>query len=80
MWEGYFGQDGNQGGIFGQRYGSTGSPLGAEFRINSYTTHAQGMPSVSADAAGNFVVVWNSYKQDGSGWGIFAQRFNMIQQ
>jgi hypothetical protein len=28
------------------------------------------------DAAGNFVVTWSSYGQDGSGSGIYAQRYN----
>jgi hypothetical protein len=30
---------------------------------------------VSSDAVGNFVVAWHSLQQDGSGWGVFAQRF-----
>jgi len=54
-------QDGSGGGVFGQRYASTGSALGTEFQVNTYTTGDQGYPvAVSADAAGNFVVVWNS--------------------
>ena len=27
------------------------------------------------DNSGNFVVSWNSLSQDGSSWGIYAQRF-----
>ena len=58
------------------RYAATGSSAsattaracaqGAEFRVNSYTTGSQGCPSVASDASGNFVVVWESYGQDGS--------------
>ena len=33
-------------------------------------------PSVASDASGNFVVVWQSYGQDGSGYGIFGQRYD----
>jgi 6-phosphogluconolactonase (cycloisomerase 2 family) len=36
-------------------------PVGPEFQVNTYTTGYQGAfkgPSVAADAAGNFVVVW----------------------
>ena len=34
------------------------------------------MPSVGMDAAGNFVITWTSANaQDGSGTGIFGQRF-----
>jgi hypothetical protein len=69
------GQDGSGTGIFGQRYDSAGIPLGSEFRVNTYTTSAQGRPSVAADASGNFVVVWQSAAQDGSSDGIFGQRY-----
>ena len=33
------------------------------------------MPSVASDAAGNFVVVWDSADQDGSDVGVFGQRY-----
>jgi len=51
-------------------------PLGPEFQVNTYTTSRQALPAVAADAAGNFVVAWQSYTQDGSLDGIFAQRFS----
>lgn len=70
------GQDGNNYGVFGQRFNPAGSPLGGEFQVNTYTTQQQREPAVAADAAGNFVVTWISYGQDdGSNWGVFAQRF-----
>jgi hypothetical protein len=69
-------QDGSGDGIFGQRYDATGAPQGAEFRVNTYTTGNQLAPAVAADAVGNFVVVWSSYDQDGSGYGVFGQRYD----
>jgi hypothetical protein len=72
------GQDGDRGGIFGQRYANAGNPLGAEFRVNTYTSSGQALPAVGVRyAAGNsdFVVVWTSAGQDGSGEGIFGQRY-----
>jgi hypothetical protein len=51
------------------------TPLGNEFRANTYTTGSQAPCSVASDAAGNFVVVWQSYGQDGSNSGIFGRRF-----
>jgi hypothetical protein len=69
------GQEGNHS-VFGQRYASTGAPLGGEFRVNTYTTSDQAFPSVAVSNAGNFVVVWESYLQDGSNWGVFGQRFS----
>jgi hypothetical protein len=72
------GQDGSFFGIFGQRYTSAGTPLGGEFRINTYTASSQNLPVVAADPSGKFVVVWTSYGQDGSQQGVFAQRYSMI--
>lgn len=73
-WTSYL-QDGSGWGVFGQRYGATGAPLGGEFRVNTFTTDYQGPSAVSADLLGNFVVVWDSRYQDGSSWGIFGQRY-----
>jgi hypothetical protein len=52
------------------------SPFGNEFQVNSYTPGSQGYPAAAADAAGNFVIVWRSLNQDGSGDGVFARRFS----
>jgi len=74
VWESDY-QDGSNRGVFGQRYASSGVPLGADFRVNTFTTGEQGDPSVAVDSAGAFVVAWDSANQDGSGAGVFAQRF-----
>jgi hypothetical protein len=74
IWQGDL-QDGSGPGVFGQRYASSGVPLGPEFRVNTYTTDVQSYPSVVADTSGNFVVVWQSLHQDGDGYGIFGQRY-----
>jgi len=74
VWTGA-GQDGGATGIFGQRFGPAGVKVGAEFPVNTYTTGLQGEPAVAMDDAGDFVVVWSSFGQDGSGYGVFAQRF-----
>ena len=71
-------QDGSGYGVFGQRHASTGEPLGDEFRVNTYTTGSQFKPAVASSASGHFVVVWQSNYQDGSDFGIFGQRYNMI--
>jgi hypothetical protein len=68
-------QDGVGYGIFGQRYQSSGAALGGEFQVNTYSTSSQVLPAVSADAAGDFVVVWQSYTQDGNLYGVFGQRY-----
>ena len=74
VWDSFF-QDGSGAGVFGQRYDSTGAPLGPEFPVNTYTTGIEGWSSIAATPSGNFIVVWTSYGQDGSGYGIFCQRY-----
>jgi hypothetical protein len=67
---------GSSNGIFGQRFDSTGATLGSEFQVNTYITGSQESSAVAADSAGNFVVVWQTLFQDGSGRGIFGKRYN----
>jgi len=50
--------------------------MGPEFRVNSFTTGDQEYPAVAVDGQGRFVVTWDSAGQDGSGSGVFAQRFD----
>ena len=73
VWTSLAAQDGSGFGIFGQRYDSSGASAGPEFPVNSYTTSQQFNPSVSAAAAaGDFVAMWMSAGQDGSGYGVFG--------
>ena len=44
--------------------------------MNTYTNRNQGAPDISGFNDGGFVVVWESYGQDGSSWGVFGQLFN----
>ena len=45
-----------------------GVPSAGEFQVNTYTAGRPALsPSVAASAAGDFVVVWQSYVQDGCG-------------
>ena len=75
VWENHY-FDGDREGVAARRYDSTGAPVGTEFRVNTYTTNVQEHAALAMDAAGNFVVVWDSYNQDGSYEGIFGQRYN----
>ena len=77
VWESANGQDGSSGGIFGQRYASSGAPLGGEFRVNTSTTNLQLSPRVASDYAGNFVVAWSSAATpQNENFDVFAQRFD----
>jgi acetyltransferase-like isoleucine patch superfamily enzyme len=70
------GQDGDGGGIFGQRFNAVGRRVGGEFRVNTKVAHAQTYPAVAMRAEGDFVVVWASEGHDGSEEGIFLQLFD----
>jgi hypothetical protein len=72
--------DGSATGVFLQRFDTAGVRQGSESRANTTTAGRQVQPAVARDASGNFVVVWQSggyrFQQDGSGSGIFGQRFD----
>jgi len=74
-WDSY-GPDGDGFGVFGQRFDASGSRLGAEFQVNTYTAYYQVRPAVAVAPTGAFVVTWVSDFQDGSGYGVFARRFD----
>ncbi len=74
VWMSYS-QDGDYDGVFARLFTSTGSPVGAEFQVNSYTTNGQYDPHVAIDRAGNFITVWTSYGQVGQGNSIFGRIF-----
>src|SRR5262245_35787578 len=42
-------------------FDGSGVATGDDFQVNSYTPSVQVLPAVGMDAAGNFVVVWQSY-------------------
>ena len=73
--------------IFGKRFDRDGKELPPpskgqegtkdnEFQINDYRSGNQRNPRLGMDREGNFVVVWDSAGQDGSGLGIFAKRYD----
>ena len=81
VWEsdGSAGSDTSGDSIQAQRYDSSGTPLGGQFQVNTYTTGNQRSPKVTGDGAGNFVVVWNSNGSAGSdtsSYSIQAQRYD----
>jgi hypothetical protein len=67
------GRDGSSAGVFGQRYSPSGAPQGGDFQVNATTFSAQYQADVAFHPAGGFVVVWQSYFQDGNRSGIFGR-------
>ncbi len=58
------------------------TPAGGTINVNQtpnadvQTTSNATPKAIASDANGNFIAVWESDKQDGSGWGVYARRFN----
>ena len=68
--------DGSGTAIKGRLFGAAGTPLGAEFLVNSASSGNQQRPDVAILASGGFVVTWWDEDADGPGAsGIKAQRF-----
>ena len=74
-WHSY-GQDGSNYGVYGQLFDRSGTKVGSEFGVNSYRINIQGNSSVAGLSGGRFVVTWESEGQDGSGLGVYGQRFS----
>jgi hypothetical protein len=70
-------QDSSTLGVYGQLFnGTSNEKLGGEFQINTRIADAQVWSTITSLLDGGFVVVWHSANQDGSGYGIYGQRFN----
>jgi hypothetical protein len=59
-----------------QRFDAAGQRVGAEVLANTRINGEQRDPTLAVLSDGSFVVTWMGHdNQDGSGWGVFAQRF-----
>ncbi len=56
-------------------YDATGALQGFVLFPNQYSSGVQQNPSVAIDTSGDFIVVWESDKQDGDKYGIVARHF-----
>jgi hypothetical protein len=70
--------DGSGLGIHARRYDRAGEAAGGQFQVNTYTTGVQSVPAVAATDSGAFGIFWTSVGQDGSGQGVFGQRFDGV--
>ena len=76
VWDSAGGQDGDQRGIYGRRYDSTGTALGMPFLVNDVTEGDQNDAVVAMRADQGFVVVWEDDPIDGSGENLFGRLFD----
>jgi len=69
-------QDGSGIGVYFQRYDSNGNEVGSETLVNSTTDNDQQYPDVADLNDGGFIITWDSTDHDGSGRGVYAQRYD----
>lgn len=74
-WSAY-GHAGDTSGIYAQVFNADGSKSGSEIHVNTHAPGNQYDPEVATLADGDFVVTWQSQDQDGSGYGVYQQRFH----
>jgi FG-GAP-like repeat len=69
--------DGFQSDIVARVFNANGSARTGELAVNTFTPANQRGPAVATDLAGNFVVAWDSFGQEGNpSEGIFARVFS----
>ena len=70
------GGNGNGWRVYAQRFSATGAAEGSEFQVSTRTGGDQLYPTVAMDATGDFVITWSGAGANGTGWNIYAQRYN----
>jgi hypothetical protein len=78
LWVGWTATDVDAQGVLGRRFDASGSSLGAEFAVNTYTTGAQSSPRIAVGREGHVLVVWQSEGQDGQEAGVFGRAFGGV--
>ena len=81
VWESQQSPDTDQSGgtILGRRFSASGTPMGPDFQLNSFTTSVQRRPTVAAGSDGRFVAAWQSLGSPGSDsadFSVLARRFD----
>ncbi len=69
-------RDSGSYGIFAVAFDGNFTVRSGQYLVNTYTTGDQALASVAAQADNSFIVVWESFGQDGDANGIFGQRIN----
>lgn len=69
-------EDGSGLDVHAQRFGADGAATGPQTIVNTTLAGHQTSPAITAMPDGGYVIAWTSTDQDGSGDGVFAQRFD----
>jgi len=69
------GQGGAREGVYGQFVHNNGTPVGGEFRVNTWAVGQQMQPAVASDGVGQFLLVWSSFTGLPYSFDLAAQRY-----
>jgi hypothetical protein len=73
----WYSTTGGTGDVYARLYNADGTARTGEFQVNTYTTGWQWTPQTTVLANGQLLVTWASEGQDGSGNGLYGQRFDL---
>lgn len=79
MSEGSSGSDTSSTSLHARQFRADGTPVDADFQVNTYTTGQQNGASIASDGSGNFIIAWHSpgsLETDSSGLSVQARRFD----
>ena len=65
----------NSWSVLAQRWTTNGVALSPSFVANTYHTGDQERPGIVALRDGSYVLAWQSFGQDGNGYGVYADRY-----
>lgn len=78
-WDGWTANDDRD--VYLRVFGADGTPRTGEIRVNTTTAYSQAKPSIRYRPDGSFVVVWESWMQEGAlayGYGVYARLFDSL--
>lgn len=78
-WSDYF-PDAESTDVYMQLYTANDVRIGSEIRVNTTANDVQTGGNITGLSDGGFVVVWQSYAQDGSAYGAYGQRYDAAGQ
>lgn len=68
-------QDGDDWGVYAQRYTADGVAVGDEARLSATTADSQSHLSLATGVEGGYVAAWQSHSTGSAGWDVVARPF-----
>jgi len=75
IWQGDY-DNKNSDEIYAKQITPTGTIIKDTYQINTYTSSTQKQPAIAKLPNGEIFIVWASYGQDGSSYGIYGQKLD----